>query len=109
MDRNDVFEQLERSIQRLCTEHPEVREAILFGSLARGDHGTRSDADILLVLETSPFDRFFDRIPDFIPYFLDVDVPVDIFPYTEEEIDLMESSENMLLRRARSEGIALTE
>ena len=45
MDKDEVISQLERSIQRLCEDHPEVKEAILFGSLARGDHGTRSDAD----------------------------------------------------------------
>jgi hypothetical protein len=31
-----------------------------------------------------------------------MEFPVGIFPYTEEEMDLMGSSENMLLRRARS-------
>ncbi len=87
--------------------HPEVKRAVLFGSLARGDHGSRSDADILLVLSESPYDRFFDRIPDFLPYFSDSDVPVDLFPYTEVEIERMESSGNMLVRRAMAEGIVI--
>ena len=108
MGKDEIFSQLERSIQRLCEDHPEVREAILFGSLARGDHGTRSDADVLIVLEDSPHERFFNRIPELIPYFLEVDVPVDIFPYTSAEIELMESTDNLLLKQVREEGVRLT-
>ena len=107
MDRDHVFGELDRSLRRMFKDHPEVKRAVLFGSLARGDHGSRSDADILLVLSDSPHERFFDRIPDFLPYFSDSDVPVDLFPYTEVEIERMESNGNMLVRRAMAEGIVI--
>ena len=107
MDRDEVFDQLQRYVQRLMKEHPEVREAVLFGSIARGEHGTRSDADVLLVLSKSSHERFFDRIPDYIEYFLDAAVPVDLFPHTEDEVERMGANGNLLIKRARSEGISI--
>jgi predicted nucleotidyltransferase len=107
MDRDQVFDQLRRAVLRLMQEHPEVKEAVLFGSIARGEHGSRSDADVLLVLSESPHERFFDRIPDYIDFFLDADVPVDLFPYTEDEVERMRANGNLLIMRARSEGVQI--
>ena len=107
MDRDEVFDQLRRAVLRLMQEHPEVKEAVLFGSIARGEHGSRSDADVLLVLSESPHERFFDRIPDYIDFFLDADVPVDLFPYTEDEVERMGANGNLLIMRARSEGVQI--
>ncbi len=106
--RDRILGELERSVQRLIQDHPEVRRILLFGSHARGDAGLWSDADILLVLSSSPHGRYFDRIPDFLEYFLDVSVPVDIFPYTEEEVDRMNRSGNPLIRTAL-EGLVVAE
>ena len=108
MDRDVIFDQLRRSIQRLLEEHPEVKKAVLFGSIARGDYGTRSDADLLIVLTHSSHERYFDRIPEFIPYFMDAGVPVDLFPYTEEEVERMRASGNLLIKRARTEGVEIS-
>ncbi len=100
MTRDRVLRELERSVQRLIDAHPEVRRVLLFGSYARGDHGLRSDADVLLVLSSSPHERYFDRIPAFLDYFLDMSVPVDIFPYTEAEVERMRRNGNPLIRTA---------
>jgi len=43
-----------------------------------------SDADILLILEKSDKKRFFERISDYLD--VDFPIPVELFPYTEEEI-----------------------
>jgi predicted nucleotidyltransferase len=108
MTRDRVIGELERSVRRLLEAHPEVRRVLLFGSYARGDHGLRSDADVLLVLSSSPHERYFDRIPDFLDYFLDMSVPVDIFPYTEEEVDRMQKKGNPLIRTAL-DGLVVAE
>ena len=104
---DEVFQMIRRSVERLLKEHPEVKRAILFGSRARGDHGPRSDADLILVLKESPHERYFDRIPEFSSYFIDGEIDVDIFPYTEVEITRMEANGNRLVKRALSEGIEI--
>ena len=108
MTRDRVLEELERSVRRLIEAHPEVRRVLLFGSYARGDHGLRSDADVLLVLSSSPHERYFDRIPDFLDFFLDMSVPVDIFPYTEAEVERMRRNGNPLIRTAL-DGLVVAE
>ena len=108
MRRDDVVRELKRSARRLIRAHPEVRRVLLFGSYARGDFGVRSDADVLLVLSTSPHERYFDRIPDFLGFFLDMSVPVDIFPYTEAEEERMLRRGNPLIRSAFG-GIVVAE
>ena len=108
MRRDDIVGELKRSAQRLIRAHPEVRRVLLFGSYARGDFGLRSDADILLVLSSSPHERYFDRIPDFLGFFLDLSVPVDIFPYTEAEVERMRNRGNPLIRSALG-GIIVAE
>lgn len=87
-------------------EQKNVEEVILFGSMARGDYGLYSDADILLILEESGKKRYFDRIPEFIDYFLKAPIDVDLFPYTREEIKRMKDS-NPFIKRALAEGIKL--
>ncbi len=55
----------------------------------------------------SEYTRFFDRIPKFLDYFTNVPIPVDIFPYTEKEIETMKKSDNQLISRALEEGTVL--
>ncbi len=94
---------------RIVAERPDVRRVLLSGSLARGDHGPRSDADVIVVLRRSDEARWFDRIPALIDYFLAAHVPVDILPYTEQELERMVRSGNMFVRRALAEGVVLAE
>lgn len=105
---DEVFQMIRKSVERLLDEHPEVKRAILFGSRARGDHGPRSDLDLILVLESSPYERYFDRIPEFTSYFIDHGFDVDIFPYTKAEIERMETNGNRLVKRALTEGIEIS-
>mgnify|MGYP003860550799 CR=1 FL=1 len=60
---------------------------------------TISDADLLIVLKDSKV-RFIDRTPHFL--FLDAPIPVDVFPYTKEEIKRVP-----LAKKAISEGTVL--
>ncbi len=72
--------------ERLISERPEVVEVVLFGSLADGTAVPGSDADVMIVLEKSSQRRWFDRIDDYVDYFIDIDIGVDIFPYTVDEL-----------------------
>lgn len=85
----------------------EVEEIILFGSLARGDYGTYSDADVLLILSESPYQRYFDRIPKYASVFLDFFMPVDIFPYTRNEINIMLEKGNLFIKGIFDDCISL--
>jgi predicted nucleotidyltransferase len=62
---------------------PEVREAILIGSLARGDWSARSDADVVVVVDDSER-PFRDRAPEYAPA-SNPGVSVDVLVYTERE------------------------
>lgn len=108
MRRDDVMQELERSARRLMRTRPEVRRVLLFGSYAKGNFGIRSDVDVLLVLSSSPHERYFDRIPEFLEFFLDMSVPVDIFPYTEGEVERMRVRDNPLIRNALG-GVVVAE
>ena len=78
-----------------------IKKIILFGSLANDTYTGISDADVLIILRESK-QRFMDRIPKLIFYFIDTPVPVDVFPYTEEEVENIP-----LAKRALSEGVVL--
>jgi predicted nucleotidyltransferase len=86
---------------------PEVKKVLLFGSRTRGDWSLRSDLDVLLILERSRHKRFFDRIPRYLDLFSEISLPVDVFPYTQEEFIRMQKKENPLILRALREGIVL--
>ena len=82
----------ERLIAEICTlareigeEDANILKIILFGSLAEGRGVPGSDADILIILKRD--DRpFMDRLADWSEKF-SLDFPVEIFPYTEKELD----------------------
>ena len=62
---------------------PEVREATLIGSLARGDWSARSDADVVLIVDSSA-ERGALRGAGYAPRRA-VGVTVDVLVYTPEE------------------------
>lgn len=104
-NRDQLIADLRRIAKKIQKEK-KVKEIILFGSIARGDYGLYSDADVLIILEKSDKKRYFDRIPDLIGYFVNSLIHVDIFPYTVEEIKTMRIN-NHFIKRALTEGIKL--
>ena len=85
-------------------ERPEVRRVLLFGSLAVGQAVPGSDADLLVILSGS--DRsFLNRIPLYTPD--GCPVGVDVFPYTQAEIESLTATGNWFLRRALREGVEI--
>ena len=89
---------------RLVRTRPEVLEVRLFGSLAEGTAVPGSDADVLIVLREHPLQRWFDRIPQYAPAFDEIDLPVELFCYTLDELRQLEQNRPHFaekLRRAR--------
>lgn len=107
-NREILISKLKVVADQILEDFQEIEEIILFGSLARGDYGVYSDADILIILNDSPHERFFDRIPKYIFSFANHDMPVEIFPYTRMEIEKMEKNGNLFIITALKEGITLS-
>ena len=83
--RDEVLAALERLARHLLESRPEVLEVRLFGSLATGNAGPGSDADILIVLRDAT-SAFLERIPLYASYLTGAGVSCDVFPYTRGEL-----------------------
>ena len=101
LDRELAVQILRELAERLVRTHPEVLEVRLFGSLAEGTAVPGSDADLLIVLRDHPQPRWFDRIPQYASAFDEIDLPVEIFPYTLAELAQLESNRPDFAARLR--------
>jgi predicted nucleotidyltransferase len=109
IDRDLVVERLRVWASDELAARADVREAILIGSLARGDWSARSDADVVIVVDRATTPGPF-RGPTYLPR-RSVGVPVDILVYTSEEVQAWsdrfraEVSRGVVLyRRAGTDG-----
>jgi len=89
VDEDLVRRSMDSLARRWFEEHPEVEEIVVFGSFVAGNYSPGSDLDVLVVLTSSSL-SIRDRIPVFMPDAFPV--PVDIFPFTSEEIAARQSS-----------------
>jgi predicted nucleotidyltransferase len=101
LNREKVIGQLTGLAGKAMAEDGNIKRVILFGSLAEDTFSATSDADLLVILGESDR-RLMDRIPDLLFYFLDAPVPVEVFPYTEGEVENIP-----LAKRAVEKGIVL--
>jgi predicted nucleotidyltransferase len=101
-DRADALALAREAAANLAARCPEVTRVLLFGSYARNDYTLKSDLDLLVVL--SSCDRGQPaRLTGFLP---DLPVyPIDVFPYTEAELDAAARTGDPFVKRALSEGI----
>ena len=104
LDRPKTLSRIREAVKDLINRHPEIEQAVLFGSLARGDAAPGSDADLLLILRESDL-PFLARSAR---YFLtEAGIGVDIFAYTRSELDAMLAGGNTFVAQALREGIVL--
>lgn len=83
----------------------DARQVILFGSLARGDVGPRSDLDLIVIRDSSePFIRRGEDLLQLLP----PGTPVDLLVYTPEEWKGLVAS-NSFFRAVQKEGIVVYE
>ena len=83
-----------------------AKRVVLFGSLARGEVGKRSDVDLIVVLDAPG--RFLDRLALVDEALRDRDVPLDALVYTSDEFAELSRS-RPFVRRALREGRVLYE
>lgn len=102
LDKKVVVDKLTILAKNLKEKNSNVKNIVLFGSLAKNTYTSKSDADLLVILKRSDL-PISDRIPEMLLAFSDAPVPVDVFPYTETEIE-----ENHFAKKALNEGILLT-
>jgi len=105
IDRHKLFVRLKEIAASIKRRHAEVVAVYLFGSHARQDATGKSDLDILIVLSNSP-EHILQRILRFRRFF-DLEIPVDILVYTEDEIEQALAEQNSFIRRALEEAISL--
>ncbi|MDW8052671.1 MAG: nucleotidyltransferase domain-containing protein [Armatimonadota bacterium] len=86
LDRAEARRQVQRAAEALVRACPEVLAVYLFGSLATNKAGTRSDADVLIELRHSDTHPRFKRAPQYMKYFEAVELPVELFCFTLDEL-----------------------
>ena len=103
IDRKAVLDRLGNWAQALAVDS-NVAAVLLFGSFARGDCTAQSDADVVVLLydDTRPFrERLVSPAPD------DIELGVDIFPYTLAEAQRSVAEGWGVMRPALAEGRVL--
>jgi predicted nucleotidyltransferase len=89
VDESAVRRAVDEYAAALFFAHAHVLQVIVFGSFATRTFSPGSDVDIFILLSGSD-KSVRDRIPDFLPK--NFPVGVDIFPYTQSEVAVMEDS-----------------
>jgi predicted nucleotidyltransferase len=107
LDKAGRIEQLRLAAARAQQRLPSIRRVVLFGSLASGIPTPRSDADLLVVLETSPHTSPRDRVPAVIKALSPLPCPVDLFVLTSAEMERGQTEGSPLLRVALGSGVDL--
>ncbi|MCX7668246.1 MAG: nucleotidyltransferase domain-containing protein [Atribacterota bacterium] len=107
LEREKLFEAIQREIQRLVSENRCIEKVVLFGSLAQGRAIPGSDVDLLFVLAESD-KPFLERVEEWRSK-VHLDFPVDVFPYTIVELDIpfvqgVLRTGVVLFQRGRDEG-----
>ena len=105
LDRDKIISQL-RHVGKKIKQDKNVQKIFLFGSFVRGDYLPSSDVDICIILKKNK-QRIIDRIPQYLNFFMDINVPVDIFPYTLQEVEKMKNTNNSFIKEVLETGVEL--
>ena len=99
LKQEKLIEEIYNVARRIGNDDKNILKIILFGSLAEKRAVPGSDADILIILKRDD-KPLMDRIAKWSKRF-SLDFPVEIFPYTEKELD------NPIAQEAVKKGIIL--
>ncbi|OLC52384.1 MAG: hypothetical protein AUH43_00255 [Acidobacteria bacterium 13_1_40CM_65_14] len=80
---------------------------ILFGSLVAGIPTPRSDADILVIVDTAAQRGGRDRLPEILSAMSPLPCPVDLHVVTVEELARAREDAEPLVREAMKNGLDL--
>ena len=101
LEQDKLVDEIRKIALKLGKEDENISKIILFGSLAEKKGVPGSDADILIILERAN-EIFMNRSAEWSEKFL-LDFPVEVFPYTEKELN------NPIVQEAIKKGITLYE
>lgn len=107
LDRDRVLARLRERARALVEARPGVVEVRLFGSLARGEAGPGSDADLIVVVRDGEAAPFLQRIEDLARAFEGVGVGCDVLAYTESEWGQLAAGGSRFAATAHAEGLVL--
>jgi predicted nucleotidyltransferase len=103
-NREEVILLARETAARIAAAYPEIIRIILFGSFARGDYGTRSDLDLLVVFKESG-KSMRERLGELLRF--SPAYPTDFIPVTQCEVDARLAEGDPFLRQAMAEGVVL--
>lgn len=106
LDREGVMRRLRERAEALVAADLDVIEVRLFGSLARGDAGPGSDADLMIVLEECPL-PFLERSLRYGRWFEGVGVGCDLLVSTRAERETIGVRSDRFARTVSAEGLTL--
>ena len=98
------WEKLEEAVRRLAGRY-RLHAAVLFGSRARGDWGPWSDYDLLVIADFR--EPYLERLSRVLELLEDVDLPIEVHPYTPEETEQMLEKGSPTIVDALEEGVTL--
>ena len=107
LDKARRIDELRQAARRALLQLRSIRRMILFGSLVAGTPTPRSDADILVVVDTSLHAQSRDRVPDMLRAMSPLPCPVDLFILTKDEFERAQDEGAPLVREALGSGIDL--
>ena len=103
LDRDALLRSVEEYARKMADVSPEIERVVLFGSAAEGTATASSDIDLMIVVTRTAID-LLDRPGAYMRWFDDIGMPVDLFVYTEEELEHEPSS---IAERASKHGLVV--
>ncbi len=107
LDRESRIRDLREMARRAAKQIPEIRRVILFGSLVSGTPTPRSDADLLVEVDSSVHADPRDRAADVFRAMSPLVCPLDLFVYTTQELNDLAASHSPLVTTAFRKGVDL--
>lgn len=103
----NLIEQYITEIKKIYGLH--LRKVILYGSYARGDFGTNSDVDIMILLDMTEVElKAYSQKLSYMTYDFNLDNDLDIKPITKSEAHFKKWMENYpFYANIHKEGVIL--
>jgi predicted nucleotidyltransferase len=107
LDREERVQELRQAARRARERITTILRVILFGSLVDGAPTPRSDADLLVIVSSSPHEHHRDRMPEILRAFSPLPCPMDVFALTQDEFERHREEGSPLVRAALTSGMDL--
>ena len=105
LNKDLLIKKLKKYINIITKKRREIEKIILFGSFAENNFTAFSDIDLIFIVSESK-ERFIDRASIYMNFFRDINLELEIFVYTKEELKNLDIP---LLKTALKTGKVLFE